>query len=324
MNPNNCLGPIKLMGVGVLREKDENSKPLIIIVDDDSSMGILVTKMLENNYRVGYFNCAGAFWSAPHKEIPDLILLDVMMPGENGFETAVKIKNHALMSAVSLIFLTAKVEPEELKKAFESGADDFLRKPFNRIELEVRIKSVLQRKKLENELRILSSYDELTRVYNRRFFNERLVEHLERSKRHQVIFSLAILDIDFFKKTNDRFGHQAGDFILEEFAKILQANIRPYDILARYGGEEFVVILGDCDKKTAVIVLERIKSLVRDRVFCFNGQKIKISFSGGLSDIGELNIQGVGNLRLIDSLVGLADNRLYQAKNMGRDQIRLD
>ena len=118
-----------------MNKSEGKDKPLIFIVDDDVSMGTIISKMLEINYRIEYFNSAGAFWSVSLEEIPDLILLDVMMPGENGFETALKIRTHALLSVVSIIFLTAKAEPEELKNAFESGADDFLRKPFNRIEI---------------------------------------------------------------------------------------------------------------------------------------------------------------------------------------------
>jgi len=172
-------------------------------------------------------------------------------------------------------------------------------------------------RQLAQELKEASIKDYLTNVYNRRYVFERLDQILELYKRKGHIFSLAILDIDYFKKVNDTYGHQAGDFILKELTRIIGGEIRKTDILGRYGGEEFIVVFQDLDKHSSELVIQRCLEKTRETVFQYEENEIKFTFSCGISDILELD---EGHLS-IETLANMADKRLYSAKNTGRNKI---
>jgi len=176
---------------------------------------------------------------------------------------------------------------------------------------------VSQRKYLEEKLKQTSIRDSLTNLYNRGYVFERLSGLMKIHKKTNILFSLAIIDIDFFKNVNDTYGHQAGDFVLKEFAEILTQSIRTDDILGRYGGEEFILILKGINRKASGQIIERILERVKESVFSYEDKEIKIAFSGGVSDISEIHIESLS----VEKLVSLADKRLYKAKNTGRSKI---
>ncbi|WP_313756178.1 diguanylate cyclase [Tissierella sp.] len=179
---------------------------------------------------------------------------------------------------------------------------------------------VSRRKYLEEKLKQTSIRDPLTNLYNRGYIFERLSQCLEIFKRNGEGFSLAIIDMDFFKDINDTYGHQAGDYVLKEFSEILTSGIRVYDIAGRYGGEEFILILHGIRKKTSAKIIKRILEEVRNSTFAYEDKEIKITFSCGICDVLEID---KGNLS-IESLVCKADKRLYDAKNTGRNKIVID
>ena len=164
------------------------------------------------------------------------------------------------------------------------------------------------------KLKELAQKDELTGLYNRRYFMERLAEEYLRSKRHNFSFTVILLDIDYFKKINDTYGHDCGDLVLSDFGRFLNDTIRRTDLTARYGGEEFVVLLPQTGKKEAYLLAERLREKVKNRVIIFEGQKVKYTVSMGLAtypiDAEEAK-----------ELLSLADKALYQAKNRGRDKV---
>lgn len=177
-------------------------------------------------------------------------------------------------------------------------------------------------KKTQFHLEKLASSDPLTGVYNRRYFFSRLNEHFALLKRNNrsplaVQCSVAILDIDFFKKINDTMGHIAGDYVLKNFAKTLHESMRLYDVLARYGGEEFVILFLDCDKATALSILERIRDKNIATKYSFSDSSIEVRFSAGLSAFSDFEVFPDS----VDELIALADDRLYLAKEGGRDRI---
>lgn len=176
---------------------------------------------------------------------------------------------------------------------------------------------ITERKELEAKLQEIAIRDSLTNAYNRRYLMERLNQISDNYKRVGKAFSLVILDIDTFKKVNDEYGHQAGDLILVEFVGIINGGIRSYDILSRYGGEEFVLVLPDTDKEEAYTIVKRISEIIRDKNFIYENNNIKITFSAGISDSNEICCDNFN----IEDLIKLADDRLYKAKNTGRDQI---
>lgn len=179
---------------------------------------------------------------------------------------------------------------------------------------------ISHRKYLEEKLKQTSIRDPLTNLYNRRLVFERLRQFIELYKRKDDVFSLVIIDLDFFKKVNDTYGHQAGDFILKEFAEILTSSIRTDDVLGRYGGEEFILILQGVKKQSSSKIMERILHRVRESTFNYEGKGIKITFSCGICDSSELD----KDILSIETIVCETDKRLYKAKATGRNSVIID
>lgn len=161
----------------------------------------------------------------------------------------------------------------------------------------------------------MSLTDPLTGLYNRRHFDNCLEREFLRSKRYGGTFSVAIIDIDFFKKVNDTYGHLCGDFVLREVAYLLIENFRKTDMVFRYGGEEFVVILTETDLAGAEISMERLRKRIEDNDFMFNSQLLKLTVSCGIS----IN----GNLEFASDVIDNADKALYRAKQNGRNRIEV-
>ncbi|MFQ5677437.1 MAG: diguanylate cyclase, partial [bacterium] len=263
-------------------------------------------------------------------EHPDLVLLDVMMPKMNGFEVCKAIKGDETTKYIPVILVTALNELEDKIKGMDAGADDFLSKPFNKLELLVRVRSLLRIKylhdelqdkvielqKTKEELRQLAITDGLTGLYNYRYFKEQLQQELNRARRHNLNISLVMIDIDHFKHYNDTNGHPAGDEVLKSIARLLKNNIRNIDFAARYGGEEFSLILIETDKSSAGFVAEKIRKLVEENPFEFEDAQPsgKLTISTGVATFPE---DGEG----FADLVTRADQRLYLAKEAGRNVI---
>lgn len=176
---------------------------------------------------------------------------------------------------------------------------------------------ITERKLLETKLKEIAIRDPLTNTYNRWYLMERFNQIIDNYKRVKNPFSLVILDIDFFKEINDSYGHQAGDYILTNFANIVNQNIRSYDIFGRYGGEEFILLLPDTDKGNAYILVKRILNIIRNKPFIYEDIGIKLTFSSGIIESSEISLDKVS----VDGLIKVADSRLYEAKQTGRNKI---
>ncbi len=179
---------------------------------------------------------------------------------------------------------------------------------------------ITERKAFEREIIEISIRDPLTNIYNRRHIFSRLNEIKAKYERNKMDFSIAILDIDYFKRVNDNFGHLAGDFVLQEFTKILDKNIRLFDLLGRFGGEEFIIIMLNCQKDTASLRIEDILKIIRNTNFIYRNQRINFTFSAGISDSCDKEFENLNLDRLIDS----ADKKLYLAKKLGRNRIVIE
>lgn len=287
-----------------------------ILIVDDSETSILYLKMILRDYNVVSALNGTEMWERLRESIPSLILMDVMLPDVNGYELVKQLSNNILYKDIPIIFQTAKSSSDDLEKGFESGAIDYVRKPVDKKELRARIKSVLKIKDLENELYLKSITDYLTGIYNRRYFFEIASKTLEMSKLDNNNFCIALIDIDFFKKINDEYGHDAGDYVLKQFSEIVKQSIRQNDIFARYGGEEFILLFPNSEKQNALEILEKIQFIVRKQILHFNEEKITFTFSSGLSISNEITPDPS-----LDPIIKIADERLYKAKHSGRDQI---
>lgn len=178
-------------------------------------------------------------------------------------------------------------------------------------------RDITERVQWEQRLVELSTRDPLTGIFNRRHIHERLAEVIPEYRRSGRLYSVAVIDLDHFKRVNDSYGHQAGDFVLKEMTAVISSSLRPYDLLGRYGGEEFIVVFPETRRKQAKTVMCRILDTVRSHNFEFEGRVIRVTFSVGVCDCGEFDPVDL----TVEDLVKRADQRLYRAKQLGRDRI---
>ena len=292
----------------------------ILVVDDSPFETVVLSKLL-CDYTVLNAGCGDEMWSVLAKETPSIILLDVVLPGEDGFQIAEKLSSIEKYSDIPIIFITSKDTGRDVERGFEAGGVDYIKKPYNEIELRARIRSALLKKRQEIELREKTITDPLTGLYNRRHFFDLLNRSIEHARRNpENRFSVAMLDIDHFKAINDTLGHQAGDYVLKQIADFLKKSIRPYDMLARYGGEEFIVLYRDCSRKEAGEILNRIKDAVEAKSYRFRDRNVGVTFSSGIADSTEVTPEPSA----AEELIKITDMRLYRAKETGRNRIVVD
>jgi len=291
----------------------------ILIADDDPiSRRLLEATLSEWGYDVLVTSDGSEAWEAmQQQEAPDLVISDWMMPNMDGLELCRKIRQMEKTGYIYFIILTAKGRKEDVIEGLEAGADDFLIKPFDREELKCRTRIGERIIELEQRMLKLATIDFLTGVLNRRAFFERIEQEINRSLRENTSLSLILTDIDYFKKVNDRYGHQSGDMVLQGFTGQLLNSSRPYDFVGRYGGEEFVICLPGADISQSMSVAERMRSKVEEmKVMLPDGsQSIRITASFGVTSFL------MGSKEKTDSLIKRVDNALYKAKNEGRNRV---
>ena len=264
---------------------------------------------------------------------PDVILLDLKMPGEDGIAVAQRLKQDPATATIPIILLTACKEIEAKVSAFRAGVDDYVTKPFELAETDARIELLLDRRRrldsLKSERDSLAAtkaeleqalmIDEKTGLYNFREFQRRLIDEWQRASRYGTVLSLVFFDLDHFKAVNDTLGHQAGDMVLREFATLVAGGARTNDLAARYGGEEFAVILPHTDGAMAMRVAERIRRAVRDTVFMEDESPQRVTVSAGVA-----TYPSGPHIDSVDALIRAADVALYEAKEKGRDRVVQD
>lgn len=281
----------------------------ILIVDDIKINLVILRKMLKE-YEIYTAKNKKEMLKILEIEKIDLILLDIMMPKEDGMEIAKQLKKNKKYKNIPIVFVTAKTSDEDLEIGLEL-AEDYIEKPVKKGILLPRIKKVLRDAKAKEKLFQKISKDFLTDLYTREYLETRMKELISHYNRNGKILSFAMLDIDKFKEINDEFGHLAGDYILKLFSREMRDAVREYDIVARYGGDEFIIVFIECDKKMAVKILNRIKTKLSSTNFDFNSEKINFNFSSGVSEISEIKEEVT-----LRKLLELSDKRLYKAKGI--------
>jgi diguanylate cyclase (GGDEF)-like protein len=260
----------------------------VLVVDDSEVESLYIQALLQPEFTVVVANNLIAFWAHMAEEAPDLILMDVMMQEITGFELALQLKRNHEYKAIPIIFVTSLDQARDIERGFEVGGHDYVKKPFLTQELRARVRSALRLKNLEQDLRMRSVTDYLTGAYNRRYFFEAVNSNLSYAHRMRRNLCVAVLDIDFFKKINDEYGHEAGDAVLVHFTQPIRDQIRKYDILARFGGEEFVIQFFDCTVTKCVDMLTRIRNKLVESPCLTGGRSISYTFSAGLSSLDEI------------------------------------
>ena len=286
-----------------------------VMIVDDTRPNVLVLQQALNS--IGY-NISVAFDGEMALDLipktkPDLILLDVMMPGVNGFEVCKLLKKDPTVKDIPVIFITAMGMPKDVLEGFEAGAVDYITKPFNLQEVCARVKTHLTLSAAIKKLIQDSETDSLTGLFNRRTFMKKVENEAMCFKRNKKPFSLLFADIDFFKKINDTYGHAAGDEILIYISNILNTEKREIDQVARWGGEEFLILLPETNLEGAILQGNKVRELISAKPIIHEGQEIQITMSFGVSEYSkDTNIE-----KTIDQ----ADQRLYLAKNSGRNKV---
>lgn len=252
-----------------------------------------------------------------YHDTPDLVMLDVTLARPSAIDIISKLKSAPSTWDIPVILIVSSKSAAKIKKFYELGAYDFISKPFFKGEVVARIRNIGYVCEKMKELEKLLVRDNLTGVYNRKFFMERFVEELAWAVRYQEPLSFIIIDIDHFKNINDTYGHGCGDDVLRQLAKTLASSLRVHDIIARYGGEEFVILLSNTSSDDSVTVAEKIRNTIQESDFyCLNGiAKLTVTVSIGVASTdGETDV-------LPDDLILIADQALHEAKAAGRNMV---
>lgn len=281
----------------------------ILIVDDVEENIDIMVGLLKNFDLLVALDGKSAIEIA-NEEPVDLILLDIVMPNMDGFEVCKHLKASRQTADIPIIFLTAKTDEDSIEKAYEYGGIDYVTKPFKPKELLARVNNQLKLKQLIEHLHILSSFDAMTNVYNRRKFFEE-AERLHEHNKNELVGIM--LDIDEFKAINDEYGHSTGDKVIKAVAKSIHNTLPSNGVMGRLGGEEFAIVI-ECNWQDACDLTELIRCNIQNlQVFTDDQQSINFTISGGLA----LNKTSHKN---VDQLLRTADDALYEAKRSGRNK----
>ena len=312
------------MGDAMQQVPECDGRSILIADDDPDSVEMMSATLASEGYGV-LTACDGReAVSQALMHLPDVVLMDLDMPGMDGLDAARALKEDERTANIPVIFVTASSVIEHKLRALREGANDYLTKPFHRLELLGRVNVAVRLKLLQDALRERNRQltemvllDGLTGLCNRRHLMERLSEEVLRAQRYRLPLSCLMLDLDHFKRVNDTYGHQAGDAVLRQFAGILRASARNVDVLGRYGGEEFTIVLPQTGPEGARTLAERIRQRVADTAFDIGGQTISCTTSVGVAAAPE------GDIPATDWLIARADEALYRAKAAGRNQVVL-
>ena len=313
--------------------------PKVLIVDDVPANLKIIGELLRDEFDVYVATSGETALSVAYSLLPDVILMDIIMPGMDGITACRWLQNHPDTAEIPVIFITAKQHTEDIVKGFEAGGVDYITKPFHPSELYARLTTHLEVKRSREELRknaerlrelndelertnsqleeaierlhVAAMTDHLTGVANRRFMVDKIHEEIVRNKRTGRTCSFVIADIDNFKKINDTYGHECGDYVLKTVAQVLRAGLRAGDFVARWGGEEFFLLLPETEREGAIHVSEKLRERIEQKQFIYFGHSIHITMTFGIA-----LYDASGNM---DTSIRLADQALYEGKDRGKN-----
>ncbi|WP_339503437.1 diguanylate cyclase [Pseudomonas silesiensis] len=295
-----------------------HNRPKLLIVDDQLTNIRVLHELFREDCDVFMATSGEQAITVCQTQLPDLILLDVVMDGVDGHEVCRRLKAAPATQDIPIIFITAKQQDTDEVLGLELGAVDFISKPINPVVVKARVRTHLTLKLQYDLLRSIALVDGLTGVANRRKFDEDISADWRQCFREQKPLSLIMADVDFFKRYNDRYGHQAGDDCLSSVAQALSKTVRrPYDLVARYGGEEFACILPKTDHSGAVEIAEKMQKHVRALGIEHSASDIDRVVTISL---GVATMTPTGDLEF-KVLIEAADKQLYKAKKTGRARV---
>ncbi|MDD2458979.1 MAG: diguanylate cyclase [Eubacteriales bacterium] len=306
---------------------DPASIKILLVDDTPENLEIAGRILLGEGYDIYLADTGIRALELARQTVFDLILMDIMMPGLDGFAAGRQLLHLPTQQGTPLIYVSARAEIESVSKAFELGAVDYIRKPYNPLELKARVKTHIQIRKLHEQLlahkqelekalayaRSLAKTDELTGLLNRREINALMDYEMIRAVRNQHEFSIILADIDFFKVINDTYGHLAGDQVLKEIARLMRENTREQDFIARWGGEEILLLLPETGAGEATELAGRLRRVIADHPFGDSGQCYHLTMTFGIA----CHHPGMA----LNDLLNKADQALYEGKGSGRNQV---
>jgi two-component system, cell cycle response regulator len=311
-------------------------KSTILLIDDDTSLtDVLSTRLNSVGFNVLVANSSEMGLKLTQISTPDIILLDLLMHAQDGRDILSSIKSNPVTENIPIIILSSDIDVNSKVYGFLTGANDYIVKPFRfaevlaRINTQIRILNMQKELKMKNQelleknllLEKLAITDPLTGLYNRTYILDRLKTEILRSARYQESIAFLMIDVDYFKKINDSYGHLTGDAVLKIVANQLKNSVRDVDIIGRYGGEEFIVICPNTDCFGARIIGERIRQNTQNSIFSLRDKKIEITLSLGVSSATprvQINVDA-----FITKQIGDADIALYKAKSSGRNRVEM-
>jgi diguanylate cyclase (GGDEF)-like protein len=294
-------------------------KQTVLIVDDATPNIEILNGVLANEYEILFATNGKDACEIAAEQLPDIILLDVVMPEMDGYEVCTRLKENTETKDIPVIFITAMDQEEDESRGLNAGGIDYITKPISASIVKARVRNHLELKRYRDSLKELSTLDGLTGIANRRKFDERFDYEWRRARRNQIPISLLMIDIDLFKAFNDHYGHLGGDDCLRQVARTLgEVYRRATDLCARFGGEEFAILLPETDSDSAVLGAKRIQEMMKER-------NIPHAFSS-IADHVTLSI-GIATAiptysQTSEDLIRSADESLYAAKQSGRNQIK--
>lgn len=296
-----------------------HESPMLLVVDDHAGSIQTLYEIFKDEYEVCFATSGAQALAFCKQRRPHLILLDVEMPGMDGFAVCQTLKSDPLTEAIPIIFVTAAEDPFQEARGLDVGGADFITKPFHSRVVMARVRTQLTLKRQTDLLRSLVLVDDLTGVANRRHFDAVFDREWRRCTRTGASLALILIDVDFFKLYNDAYGHQAGDACLQAVARCMSTILnRPYDLIARYGGEEFVCLMPETPLEGAVAIAGAMESAVRALAIPHEHSSVSavVTVSVGVA---------ASSPRANDDpaeLLFCADLQMYKAKNAGRAQVK--
>lgn len=315
------MGMRESSGVPTIDVRPEHGMKVLVADDDVVSRHVLDATLRKWGYDVvSASDGTAALEILQSENAPALAVLDWMMPGYTGLDICRIVRQQSREPYTYILLLTAKSSKEDVITGMDAGADDYVTKPFHQHELQVRLRAGSRIVALQAELmaarealREQATKDSLTRLWNRSSILEQLERELRRSEREYKPVGVALIDLDNFKSINDTYGHIAGDAVLRESARRMQASIRSYDSLGRYGGEEFLLIMPGCDDACVRAQAERVRAILQEEAMQLSEKSLILTASFGTTAAMP------GSRCLPETLIRMADEALYRAKASGRN-----
>ena len=292
----------------------------LLIAEDDALSRRILQSLVQNwGYEPQFANDGLQAWGILSGDnAPPLAILDWVMPGLDGIEVCRQLRALKKPTYTYIIMLTAKNETDDLVRAIDAGADDFVTKPCDQQELRVRLRAGQRIVELEERLRYQATHDALTGAINRGLIVETLQRELARGARSGMPVGILLADLDQFKLVNDRYGHLVGDTVLQEVTRRMSGRLRFFDSLGRYGGEEFLIVLPECPQEQVLDVAERLRQSIGDEPIPTAGGLLPVTVSIGAVVVPPEPAQDA------TTWLHAADVARYRAKQSGRNCVIVD